>query len=88
MPDVGKALAVAMQYGGIDGDHHKAWVIDQMVRALLDCPIVEKKSLDCNGVPYTYKAQGESIQYVTWVKEARDGDEGPETYYWDIGTPP
>lgn len=23
-----------MRYGGIDGEHHKTWVIDQMVRAL------------------------------------------------------
>ena len=29
-----KALDVANNYGGIDGDHHKTWVIDQMVRAL------------------------------------------------------
>ena len=29
-----KALEIARRYGGIDGDHHKAWVIDQMVRAL------------------------------------------------------
>lgn len=28
------ALAVAFQYAGIDGAHHKQWVIDQMVRAL------------------------------------------------------
>lgn len=28
------ALDLALSYGGIDGDHHKAWVIDQMVRAL------------------------------------------------------
>lgn len=28
------ALTLAVRYGGIDGDHHKAWVIDQMVRAL------------------------------------------------------
>jgi hypothetical protein len=28
------ALAIARDYGGIDGDHHKAWVIDQMVRSL------------------------------------------------------
>lgn len=28
------ALAIAEDYGGIDGAHHKAWVIDQMVRAL------------------------------------------------------
>lgn len=29
------ALQVAREYGLIDGEHHKAWVIDQMVRALL-----------------------------------------------------
>lgn len=28
------ALDLAKQYGQIDGAHHKAWVIDQMVRAL------------------------------------------------------
>lgn len=31
---VAKTLDVAGRYGGIDGDHHKQWVIDQMVRAL------------------------------------------------------
>ena len=31
---VAKALDFAIRYGGIGGDHHKAWVIDQMVRAL------------------------------------------------------
>ena len=37
MSDKGKieeAIAVAIQYGGIDGSHHKDWVIDQMVRIL------------------------------------------------------
>lgn len=28
------ALDIARNYGGIDGAHHKTWVIDQMVRAL------------------------------------------------------
>jgi len=35
--DVGRirnAVDIAVQYGGFDGAHHKAWVIDQMVRAL------------------------------------------------------
>lgn len=34
---VGESLALncAKQYGQIDGDHHKAWVIDQMCRYLL-----------------------------------------------------
>lgn len=29
-----KAIELAVRYGGIDGAHHKAWVIDQMVRIL------------------------------------------------------
>ena len=28
------AIQLAVRYGGIDGDHHKTWVIDQMVRVL------------------------------------------------------
>lgn len=30
-----EALSLAWQYGQIDGSHHRLWVIDQMVRALL-----------------------------------------------------
>lgn len=29
-----KAIDLAYQYSQIDGAHHKAWVIDQMIRAL------------------------------------------------------
>ena len=29
-----KALKIALDYGQIDGDHHKAWTIDQIVRML------------------------------------------------------
>ena len=32
---INKALQLAFDYGQFDGDHHKMWVIDQMVRALL-----------------------------------------------------
>lgn len=32
---IAAALSMAFEYGQIDGAHHKAWVIDQMVRALL-----------------------------------------------------
>lgn len=58
-----KAVCLAIRYGQIDGSHHKAWVIDQMVRVLLsdryDDVIAEAKagedgpdtySWDC-GVP-------------------------------------
>ena len=61
-----KALELALRYGGIDGDHHKAWVIDQMVRALL---VTEP-------------------EYTQWVKDACDGEDGPNTYEWDTGVIP
>jgi hypothetical protein len=32
---IDKALGIAHNHGGTDGAHHKQWVIDQMVRALL-----------------------------------------------------
>jgi hypothetical protein len=31
---VAKAIELAVQFKGIDGAHHKDWVIDQMVRTL------------------------------------------------------
>jgi hypothetical protein len=33
-PRITKALGLAIEFGGIDGAHHKDWVIDQMVRVL------------------------------------------------------
>lgn len=34
-PRIIAALEVAFKFGGIAGEHHKAWVIDQMCRELL-----------------------------------------------------
>lgn len=34
MRAIGEAIAIAEQFGQSEGSHHKAWVIDQMVRAL------------------------------------------------------
>lgn len=58
------ALYVAFNYGQIDGGHHKAWCIDQMVRIL-------------TGDGYDH-----------FVQEYKVGDDGPETYEWDIGIAP
>lgn len=32
---IAAALEFIERYGGIDGDHHKTWVIDQVARSLL-----------------------------------------------------
>ena len=77
-----KALDYVGQYGYIDGEHHKQWVLDQMVRALTGCPMVEKSAIGCDGKPYTYEAQGESEEYRTWLNP--DPDYSP----WDEGVAP
>jgi len=59
-----EAIDLAVKYGGIDGDHHKAWVIDQMVRTL---------AVD---------------QYDKVVADACAGEDGPDTFDWNVGTPP
>lgn len=58
------AIDIAIRYGGIDGSHHKAWVIDQMVRQLT------------------------GNRYSEIVREACDGEDGPDTYDWDVGIAP
>ena len=80
-----RALDYAVRYGGIDGDHHKAWVIDQMVRALTGCPM-ENWMDSFHG--RILKVQGESEEYKTLVAEAKDGEDGPETYSWNTGIAP
>ncbi len=51
-----KAIDLAIRYGGIDGAHHKAWVIDQMVRALAGEDYVQLIKDACAGEygPDTY----------------------------------
>ena len=61
---IDKAIKFAVEYGGIDGAHHKDWVIDQMVRMLA----------------------GDNYEQI--VKDACDGEDGPQTYVWDIGIAP
>lgn len=85
---IARALDYAVQFGNTDGEHHKMWVIDQMVRALTNCPMLEGRTIDCNGTPYTYQYQGESPEYIRLVADTKAGEDGPETYEWDIGIAP
>lgn len=52
-----KAIEIAVQYGGIDGAHHKDWVIDQMVRVLAGDEYEQVVALACDGAdgPDTYE---------------------------------
>lgn len=71
-----------------DGDHHKMWLIDQIVRVLTDCPMEEATATDCNGKTYSYEALGESREYREFVRNFENGEDGPKTYEWDTGISP
>ncbi len=72
---IAKALGIVAD-GVDDGDHHKMWFIDQMVRALTGCPMVTRTAKDCRGEDYSYEAQGESEEYLRFVAGAGSWDEG------------
>lgn len=82
------ALEVAVRFGGIDGAHHKSWVIDQMVRCLTGCPKQTVYSKGLNNMPYTYEALGMSDEYLKLVAEAKSGEDGPDSYSWESGIAP
>lgn len=85
---VDSALCFLVTYAQIDGDHHKMWVLDQVLRSLLGCPLESVTALDVNGKTYSYERQGESTEYKAFVVDACAGVDGPNTYEWDTGTPP
>lgn len=74
------ALHVASEYAMYDGDHHKMWVIDQMVRHLTGCPTEQRSKVDATGKPYTFDVLGESEAYREFVGDDEDD--------WDEGIAP
>lgn len=86
---IAAALALASNYGGIDGDHHKMWVIDQMVRVMTGSPIVKSPVLlDGGGNNYTFDMLGESEAYEAFVSTHNDDEDGSDTYQWVTGIAP
>lgn len=84
---IDRALEIA-ESGTNDGGHHKMWVIDQMVRALTGCPTIKRKGVNGQGEPYTFDTMGESDEYIEWLKDFQQGEEGPHSYEWDTGVAP
>lgn len=91
MPDWEKRVNGALDFlesGVPDGDHHKAWIIDQTVRILTGCPTETATAEDATGHEYQYERLGESMEYRTFLEHYNEGEDGPETYFWDEGIAP
>lgn len=75
-----QVLEFIKENGGDDGEHHKQWALDQIVRILTNCPKIGE-----------YGIYGESRQYKNWVKKYQ-GNYNHEyemyDYEWDVGVPP
>lgn len=82
------ALLYIEKYGGIDGAHHKDWVLDQVSRILNGSEINLKIARWENGESEFRIDVGESKRYHQWVKELKSGEDGPETYGYSEGIAP
>jgi hypothetical protein len=76
-------------FGQIDGDHHKAWLLDQLARIKYGTPVV----LKCAHWSDLYMEERFSLdkpseEYLQWVCLMRDGEDGPDTYSYEEGIAP
>jgi hypothetical protein len=84
------ALEYIFAYGQMDGDHHKAWVLDQVARILLNAPVTIKQARWSNGHTELRKTVGTSEEYKRWVAEyCFDEETGdPDGYEYNCGVAP
>jgi hypothetical protein len=71
-------------YGGIDGEHHKTWVLDQVMLILHGTPVLVRLAKWDDGTEeYRYTTDEPSTAYQAWIKSRKkDG------YDWDEGIAP
>lgn len=83
------ALWYIGSYGGFDGEHHKAWVLDQVARILHGTPVIRREARWSNGESeLRVRLDEPTAAYRKWVRELCDGEDGPDTYDYDEGVAP
>lgn len=60
---IARAVDIVTKYGGIAGDHHKQWVIDQIVRVLLSKEDYEAWRQEMRG---EYDSEEDQWEYEDW----------------------
>lgn len=77
-------------YGQIDGDHHKAWVLDQVARILQGTPItIMKACWDSGYFEYRVYTGNASDEYYKWAKSMLGEEhDGEYEYDYDEGIAP
>lgn len=85
------AMLFNSMYGGIDGAHHKTWVLDQIARVLKGTPMAVTLAKWSDGQEkYRFQTGAPSAAYLAWVQEQL-GDtypDGEREYGYDEGIAP
>lgn len=91
------ALKFIVTFGGIDGSHHKTWVLDQVARILNGTPVKVFRSnwgpsddYPDGHIEWLFSTGEPSADYLKMVEEAKYDPEtdDPEGYEWDEGIAP
>lgn len=83
------ALLWIFMYEGIDGAHHKQWLLDQVVRILKGTKVIVKRASWSNGhTELRFSLAEPTTEYYNWVADCKDGEDGPDTYSYDEGIAP
>jgi hypothetical protein len=81
------AMLWIKMYGQIDGEHHEAWVLDQVARILKGTPVVVTEAR-WTGLPseLRFVLAEPTTDYTDWVDAMRG--EGEDEYEYDEGCAP
>lgn len=83
------AMLWVEMYTGIDGSHHKDWLIDQIARILKGTKVIIKLAKWDDGIEeYRFTLDDASIEYHKWVERMCDGEDGADTYSYEVGIAP
>ncbi len=67
------AMELISRYGGIDGDHHKQWVLDQTARILCGTPVTAKRAAwDDGRVEWRIETGEPSAKYLAWGADCKN----------------
>lgn len=76
-------------YGGIDGAHHKDWLLDQCVRILKGTPVILKLARWERGITEErFDLDLPPAEYWEYIRYLKDGEDGPDTYGYSFGIAP
>lgn len=83
------ALLFIGLYGGIDGAHHKDWVLDQVARILCGTKVnVFERSWDDGTIQYSFSVDEESDKYKEWVVLICSDENGELAWDYSVGIAP